>query len=449
MKVADIIAQRYKEEQVTDDKFSFPLEVFPNDIQDYINELNHAFGFPTEYTAGAVLFATSLSIGNTREIELKNGFRSKANLFLITVGRPGANKTRPFNQALSFFRQKDHENFLEYKKLKDLYDAEQGKPSKERDESITKPDCINYLLNDFTPEVLAVELSKNNRGLGVFVDEILGWLKNMNRYSNGSDEEVYLSLWSGLSLKVNRVSKEQLNVKNPFLSIAGTIQPQKLVKTFKGKEDNGLTDRILFIYPDEVKSNLWNDEEIDLSTDEVFDNILLDLLRKLDFTFNDKGGHIAQIVKFSPEAREVIIKWQNASEKVLLNEDEEMQSIGAKMQDYCLRLALILHCLKWINNPTTDEFLVDMETARNAVKLTDYFTSQALKVRSLIYSNDVTSGLSEDKKNLINSLPKLFDTATAKVEGEKLNIAGKTLFRFLGNSKYFKKVAHGIYERLI
>lgn len=437
--------QPKKEQEKTN--LSFPIEIFPDVIQKYINEMDTGLGYPKDYTAGAILYALSVAIGNTRRIELKQDFTSGANIFLITIGRPGSNKSRPFKKVLSYISDLDYKNFLQYRKEMSYYEAEKAKPQDIRDPDLKKPECINFLLNDFTPEVLASQLSTNERGLGVFVDEILGWLKNINRYSSGSSEEMYLSLWSGLDLKVNRISKEQLVVKNPFASIAGTIQPMKLKNAFKGKEENGLTDRILFIFPEEIKGNNWNEENIDLSLHDEWCDLLQDLYRKLDFGINKYGGNEPQFVKMSQEARKRIIEWQNAKESQLINDDEEIQSIGAKMQDYLLRFCLILHTCEFACN-LTEEFLLSLDTAERAIKLTEYFTNQALKVRDLIYSNtENLSVLSQDKQDLFNELSHTFNISDGILLAEIKGLSKSTAKRFFTNEKYFSKVSHGVYQK--
>lgn len=427
---------------------SFPLKIFPSATRDFIEELEVVLGYPTDYTAGALLFALSIAIGNSRTFELKKGIKSKCNLFLITVGRPGTNKSNPFQFALQQIRAIERQIEKEYRKDLALFEAEEAKPLADRSEDVKKPELINYILNDFTAEVLAKELSKNERGLGVFADEILGWLLNLNKYSGGSNEEAYLSLWNAFEYKVNRVGKEQITIKNPFVSIAGTIQPERMRKAFAGKESNGFTDRVLFIFPDGLKSPKWNDEEIDLNNAEHLNEIILDLFRKLEFSKNDFSQNIPQVVIPSKEAKRTLIEWQRKFATKNDNEDEETQSIGAKIENYLLRFNLLIHLLSWANGEEENEFISSKETADKSIILAEYFMNQALKVRDYIYSNDTLEGLAEDKKIFIDNLPKCFRTDQAKAQAEKLKMPHATMYRFLGNSKYFKKISQGVYENL-
>ena len=65
-------------------------------------------------------------------------------------------------------------------------------------------------------------------GVGVFKDELAGWLKDMNKYRDGSDLEFWLSTWSGTSVNVNRLTRVGSFVENPFIPVIGGIQPAVL-----------------------------------------------------------------------------------------------------------------------------------------------------------------------------------------------------------------------------
>ncbi len=428
------------------DKDAFPIEVFPELLQGYIAELEAALGYPADYTAPAVLFTTSVLIGNTREIELKKGFTAGAPIFLLSVGRPSIQKSRPIKKVTEYLEKVDKQNYKEYRKA--LADREKEKGND--NESKPKPECINYLLKDFTPESLVYELAKNKRGLGLYSDEFLSIINSSlgGRYSGGSSEEMLLSGWSQLPYKQTRVTKDQMNVDRPFFSIIGTTQPMKLKNAFKGKEQNGLTDRILFVYPKQNRLNLWNSNAVDLSLHEDWNDFLLDLHRKLDFDFDEYGNCISKTVRMSIEAQTTIIKWQNEQETRMMKEDEETQSIAGKMQDYVLRFCLILHTMEW-QAGNSEEFIMSADTAKRAIILADYFMYQAQKVRDFIYSNNDAQieTLSADKRDLYHELPEAFTMSEGQEMAEKKGLSQSSAKRFFTNEKYFKKVAHGKYQK--
>ena len=69
----------------------FPVEVFPNAIQEIIATTNESLNFPTDFIGASILYAVSVSIGNTHRVEIKKGWQESAVLYLSIVGRPGTN----------------------------------------------------------------------------------------------------------------------------------------------------------------------------------------------------------------------------------------------------------------------------------------------------------------------------------------------------------------------
>ena len=78
----------------------FPVEVFPNAIQEIIATTNESLSFPTDFIGASLLYAVSVSIGNTHSVEIKKGWQESAVLYLSIVGRPGTNKSHPVSFAL-------------------------------------------------------------------------------------------------------------------------------------------------------------------------------------------------------------------------------------------------------------------------------------------------------------------------------------------------------------
>ena len=143
-------------------------------------------------------------------------------------GRAGTNKSAPLSWALkpiTLQDQKSHKIHLE--KLK-YYEAAKEMSKKEREESgideIEKPIVRKYLLSDFTPEALTQVHKGNLRGIGVYSDELAGWFKNFNRYSKGSEQQFWLSVWSGKAINIDRKGGEPIYIASPHIPVIGTIQ---------------------------------------------------------------------------------------------------------------------------------------------------------------------------------------------------------------------------------
>ncbi len=209
-------------------KNDFPLFVFPASMQQIINATHQNLNFPVDFTGAAMLYAASVAIGNTFKVEVKRGFRENAVLYLAIVARAGTNKSHPLSFAMQPLIDYDNEGFAQYQQQKYNYDRAIAIYRKERDkqgdEEPVKPVWQKTLVSDFTPEALAEVHRFNKRGLGVYIDELAGWFKNFNRYSQGSEMEFWLTTWSSKPINIDRKTGEPIFIPNPFISVAGTIQ---------------------------------------------------------------------------------------------------------------------------------------------------------------------------------------------------------------------------------
>ena len=78
----------------------FPVEVFPKAIQEIITGTNESLSFPIDFIGASLLYAVSVSIGNSYSVEIKKGWQENAVLYMCIVGRAGTNKSHPVSFAL-------------------------------------------------------------------------------------------------------------------------------------------------------------------------------------------------------------------------------------------------------------------------------------------------------------------------------------------------------------
>ncbi len=143
-----------------------PIEGMPEFVQDFINEYCRVYNIPRDFIAGSVLLSTALAIGN--KLELVTKYRNVPILWFSIIGHVSSGKTDPLRRCLEYFTQKDADTICTYLRDMSIYEAEMSKPKKERDENILKPECFQYILNDYTPEALALVHAINKRGLCIY-----------------------------------------------------------------------------------------------------------------------------------------------------------------------------------------------------------------------------------------------------------------------------------------
>ena len=240
----------------------FPGSIFPPIMQKLIRELETTLNFSPDYTSASILYAVSVSIGNKIQLRVKNSWLEKSNLYMVLVGRTGDVKSHSVSFCLNPLMKLDKENFEQYLQKKKEYEQ---LPVQEKSKT-TVPILRQLLLNDFTPEAFVKAHYFNPRGVGLYTDEIAGFFNSFNQYRKGSEEESYLSAWSGKPIIKNRISGEEMRVDNTKVDIIGTMQEAILSSVFQSnKMKNGFIDRLLFVLPHKYVDNKWNDLDLDES----------------------------------------------------------------------------------------------------------------------------------------------------------------------------------------
>ncbi len=78
----------------------FPISIFPTQIQRIIREVHERHNYPTDYIAAAILTAIAVGISNTHLAQIKQGWVESPILYMVLIGRPGANKSHPLCTSL-------------------------------------------------------------------------------------------------------------------------------------------------------------------------------------------------------------------------------------------------------------------------------------------------------------------------------------------------------------
>jgi len=345
----------------------FPVEVFPKAIQEIITGTNECLSFPIDFIGASLLYAVSVSIGNSYSVEIKKGWQENAVLYMCIVGRAGTNKSHPVSFALQPIEKRDSENFQKYQKEKQDFDAISTLTKKERDKQgynePLKPVLAQHLVTDFTPEALIDVHKFNKRGIGVYADELATWFNNFNRYNKGSEEQFWLSVWSGKAIRVNRKTTEPTFITKPFISVIGTIQPKVLNQLADNRTENGFLDRLLFVAPENLKKPYWSEKEIN---PVIIDNWQTIVLKLLDFSIacDETDSPKPEVLRLTPEAKQLLFKWQKElTDQSNHLENDVISGINAKMEMYAVRLALILQMMKYACNEG-DKEAVGVESIR-------------------------------------------------------------------------------------
>ena len=233
------------------------IDAFPKPIQDFAKEANVGLNFPVEYVLGSVLYTTSVAIGNSHEVKVKNGWHEGSNLYMAIVGETGVTKSHAISLTIKPLLEKNKANYKLYQKQLQEYEQFNKVKNGDNADSVPEPCFEQIVADDATLEAIYRIHHHNPRGIGVYCDELRGWINNMGKYNKGSDQEVWLKTWSRKPIIVNRVSSRPISIESPHISVIGGIQTDLLPSLFKDDRDkNGFIERILFVFsPNSKKEN--------------------------------------------------------------------------------------------------------------------------------------------------------------------------------------------------
>ncbi len=424
----------------------FPLEIYPPSLSKIVTDTHKDLNFPVNYIAASLLLATSVAVGNSRILKVKEGWRVKPILYMALVGSPGAVKTHPISFALAPLRKSDDRTLSRYAHELDAY---RRQPMIDRAE---KPHAKQFIVKDSTIEAIAKVLDSNPHGICIHSDELNGWLGSFDKYrKSGGDQEQWLSMFNGDAIVVNRKSLDDIiSVPSPFVSVIGSIQPSVLTRCFKGqKTENGFLFRILFVNnSSEGVAMLWPDEDQPSGAEDEWSYFINSLLESSK-SFDENGTPVEYT--FDPTAWTIIRNWQNIKEEELAENGEEYQiAIFRKIQDYALRFCLLIHAIRETANEIPSSTVIDALSVIRATKLAEYFYQTAIE----IYENIQYSGNGDVSRiiTLLNNLPETFSKQQAVKVGELLGISRSTITRHIrgdNDDPFTVKVKHGIYRKIL
>lgn len=439
-------------------KNAFPIEIFPATLRDIITETNQSLKFPTDYIASSLFYAASIAIGNTFCIRVKRGWTERTVFYLAIVGDPSTNKSHPLSFALQPFFDADKKSFKQYEEQKKEYENNLQLSKKEREAQgieLNKPVWQKHIVSDFTPEALLNVHRFCKRGIGVYSDELAGWLNNFGRYHKGNDQQLWLSNWSGKPVYIDRKSSESFFIQRPFISVTGCIQTDLLSKLCEGnRAEDGFLYRILFTFSDDAKKEYLHEAEVSQSTINEWKRIISNLLAIPQAYDGDLIPEPKEIT-FNPAAWQLFNDWHRKNTDLCNNtQDNKLKAFYGKFDMLFARFALTLELMRYAvykfpDDNQDESIIVNVceEATTGAIKLCDYFLKNAKRVYDIISKKQPLSDLSQDKQTIYEALPKVFTTSEGITIAESNGMPRRTFHYFLQQGEFFSKTKHGYYEK--
>jgi hypothetical protein len=251
-----------------------------------------------------------------------------------------------------------------------------------------------YMTNDATIEKIAEILRDNPDGILYYRDELMGWLRSLDKAGREADRAFYLEAWNGNgSFSVDRIGRGSLHVPAVCVSVLGGIQPGPLTTYVtdaleEAEKADGLLQRFqVLVYPDlrgYDPVDRWPDLEAKNRAYEVFKN-LADLDAEAFGARVDEDGEVPYI-RFDAEAQEVFDGWRAEFEprfrKAVGEYPAAIESHFMKYRSLFASLALIFEAVDFVDNAEGAGKAVRKMSALRAAAWCEYLESHAMRVYS-------------------------------------------------------------------
>jgi putative DNA primase/helicase len=390
---------------------SFPVDALPESCRRFVREAATSIGCAPDLVAVPLLGLLSAGIGNSRQLQLKRGWKESAALFAVVVAEPGDKKTpaqkaalTPVWQAQERFKREYRERWEAYEEELRKWKADERTAAKEGEPAPPKPEepaMGHAVVDDITVERLADILDETPRGVVSVQDELSGWVLAMNQYKaggKGADRQFWLRVWSNSPVKVDRKSRKiPAIIAQPWISVVGSIQPEILPDLDIGRND-GMMDRFLYSYP-QPQRRRHTDDEVSVAAERAILELYVKLMN-LKMPESD-GEPFPGTVPMTEEAWQVF--------KELADElSEEAHGLGfpgrlrgawSKLEAYLARLSLILALSRVAGTEEREQ--VEPKDVVAASLLIGYFKAEARRVFAELHGTDPMDSLAVALKRFL------------------------------------------------
>ncbi|WP_313132803.1 YfjI family protein [Anaerocolumna sp.] len=376
----------------------FPLDTLPPTIQEYTKAVAESLQVSIDMVAVTILGITALCIQGEFKVQPKADWQEPLNLYILIVARPSERKTpvmkevaRPVYNYVNTINEKKQSEICEYSIKRDVLSkkvAHLKESVVKNKKGVSMQDILDtqkeleeleevlplrIIVDDITTEALVRVMKENDERISIVTAEggIFGMLAG--RYNNQPNIDIVLKAYSGEPYTSDRIGRKGESLSNPLLTLLIMTQPVVVDEAMQNKEfrERGLLARFLYSLPaSRIGNRKYNSQPINPEIRKSYDNLINELLSIRDWKFEQRE------IKFSSEADTLSEEFANEIERKLLDDFEKIEDWAGKFHGQVMRIAGILHCIKYIvKSPTTK---LEGQTMKEAIKVGRYFLNHAI-----------------------------------------------------------------------
>lgn len=406
---------------------AFPIDALPDALKDYVVDVAESTQTPIDMAGVASLAIMSIAMQPRYKVVGKSDWEEQLSLYCMIVAEPSDRKSAVFNQiikviqsfeadynerhSIDVLKSQEEHSSLEKRYKKANKDFENGKITKDEyddafnkyaSHKVIKP--ISLTLDDVTSESLTNEIEGQDGCIALVSSE--GGIFDIlsGSYTNFPNIDIFLKGYSGDFIKVSRIGRPSLYVKNPRLTILLTVQPKVLENvvnngTFTGR---GLSARFLYSVPKSlVGSRRFETKPIDFDNKKRFSDLIHEIL--------NEPRTITKFISLSDDAYLLLKDYYESFESRLVTDLKEIGGWAGKLVGNILRISALITRARnvrydaFLYTPSTDdsaEWMVQKDDMENAIRLGEYFLEHARYAFDFMDDSTI-------KKQALNFLEKL------------------------------------------
>jgi Protein of unknown function (DUF3987) len=428
----------------------FPIHVFPNKLNGYIDALNKNYNIPRAFIGSAMISALSTAIGTAYVCGNNEANCRCMSTWICLTGLSSSGKSLGMNKVFAPLQAKEEE-------LTQDWEAKTGAMGAE---NRMKMPIKKLIIKDImVPTLIRTIIPDNPKGLLKHDDELLGWINGFNAMAKGketTDEQFWLSSWDGAPYDMIRSGKEIFRLKRIFVNICGSTQYILLKKFFaKDRDATGFIFRLLFAIPEYDKiCEPEIDADIPIEHSKAWADTIGYLLNDLEV--NDQYDEPKKAI-FTKEAQVKLKAFRDKLKGIIdanndFVEKDIMSGIFGKINDYVIRFAGILAvadtaCKESYKsgdyfNGFPKKIDIDSGIIERAIELGDYYFNSAITAWRFVNSKAFAPVEVIQAAHLLKSgksIAQIADIMLTDKASAKLTDAGK-------KSKMGRKLTHWIGE---
>lgn len=433
----------------------FPLEIFPQELQDIIIELKSNNNFAEEFTALSMLYAVGLAVGNTMHVQAKKTWNVNMALWVLFVARSGLGKSPPMKFILTPFYDIDSKLNSEFKQQLEEFEEYEAlsKDEKEGKDKVYKPTKKKHLFKDVTPESLIVSMDNNKRGIGIHASEYKEFFNNLERYSRNGALSMLLS-WYDQEEHSRETLSTSISIRLPFLASIGGITTNAFNLFRHGKLSGvGYFERMLVCMPKDLKAE-DKDEDIDDKHIRFWYKLieqLLDLEQELD----EYGEPRPKLMTYTPGAKLRLNEWNKVTNSKINSECEEYATLYSKSKATIHKFAGLFNVLTSYTNERLEDFgYIGNYSLERAITLVKYFENSHKEILGVGINATIKKILKdEDKIEWYEQLDEQFTTNKAmelfdEVKFKERKNTDRTVYRMLEKKELFTRLYETHYKKV-